>query len=160
MGNGQLVTIRKMVDKPFATICSPLHSGEGLGVRGIERQAFCERSIIHGGGRAHHNLEAWKISRELVRNVYVLTKTFPKEEIFGLTAQIRRSAVSVASNIAEGAARAGNREFSQFLNVARGSLSELETQLLIAADVGYIKESDPVFDVLDHASRLITGLHK
>jgi four helix bundle protein len=115
---------------------------------------------IHGSGRAHHNLEAWKISRELVRNVYVLTKMFPKEEIFGLTAQVRRSAVSIPSNIAEGAARAGSREFAQFLNVARGSLSELETQLLIAADLGYIKDSDPIFNVMDRASRLITGLHK
>ena len=113
-----------------------------------------------GGGRGHHKLEAWKSARELVRNIYVLTKSFPNEEMFGLSAQVRHAAVSVPSNIAEGAARTGNREFAQCLNVARGSLSELETQLLIAADLGYMKEDDAVFKLLDRVSRLITGLHK
>jgi four helix bundle protein len=112
------------------------------------------------GSRGHYNLDAWKVSRELVRNVYMLTQTFPKAEIFGLCAQLRRAAVSVPSNIAEGAARTGDKEFAQFLNVARGSLSELETQLLIASDLGYIKANDPIFDVVDRVSRLITGLHK
>lgn len=113
-----------------------------------------------GGGRAHYNLEAWKVSRELVKVVYKLTQSFPREEIFGLAAQIRRSAVSIPSNIAEGAARTGGKEFLQFLNIARGSLSELETQLLIATDLGYIKDTDPVFGLVDRVSRLITGLHK
>lgn len=80
--------------------------------------------------------------------------------MFGLTSQMRRDAVSIPSNIAEGAARAGNKEFAQFLNMARGSLSELEMQLLIACDLEYISSDDPVFDVVDHVSRLITGLHK
>ena len=111
-------------------------------------------------GRGHYKLEAWKLSMELVRNVYKLTQTFPKEEMFGLISQMRRAAVSIPSNIAEGAARAGNKEFSQFLNVARGSLSELETQLLIARDLGYVKEKDPVFELVDRVSRLITGLRK
>lgn len=111
-------------------------------------------------GRAHYDLDAWKISRELVKAVYLLTKAFPKEELFGLTSQMRRAAVSVPSNIAEGAARAGDREFAQFLNIARGSLSELETQLLIASDLGYIKSNDPIFGMVDRVSRLITGLHK
>jgi four helix bundle protein len=115
---------------------------------------------IQSGGRGHHKLEAWKTARELVRNVYLLTRTFPREEMFGLVAQMRRAAVSIPSNIAEGAARAGDREFAQFLNIARGSLSELETQLFIAADLGYMKEGDPVFDLLDRVSRLVTGLHK
>ncbi len=114
----------------------------------------------HFAGRGHHKLEAWKVSRLLVKHVYVLTQAFPKEEMFGLTSQIRRSAVSVPSNIAEGAARTGDKEFAQFLNVARGSLSELETQLLIASDLGYIDSNDPVFNVLDQVSRLLTGLHK
>jgi len=111
-------------------------------------------------GRGHYTLDAWKVSRELVRNVYQLTQNFPKEEIFGLTAQIRRSAVSIPSNIAEGAARAGEKEFAQFLNIARGSVSELETQLLLASDLGYIKNDDPVFETVDRVSRLVTGLHK
>jgi len=97
---------------------------------------------------------------ELVRDVYALTRTFPKDEMFGLTAQMRRAAVSIPSNIAEGAARVGEREFAQFLNVARGSLSELETQLLIAADLGYLKSDASIFAAIDRVSRLITGLHK
>ena len=112
------------------------------------------------GCRGHYNLDAWKISRRLVSDIYRLTQAFPKEELFGLTSQLRRSAVSVPSNIAEGAARAGGREFAQFLNVARGSLSELETQLLIAGDLGYIKSDDPIFAAVDRVSRLITGLYK
>jgi len=113
-----------------------------------------------GAGRGHHKLEAWKISRGLVKDVYLLTQKFPKEEMFGLVSQMRRAAVSIPSNIAEGAARTGDREFAQFLNIARGSLSELETQLLIASDLGYITGNDPIFDVVDHVSRLLTGLHK
>jgi four helix bundle protein len=111
-------------------------------------------------GRGHHKLEAWKISRGLVKDVYLLTQKFPREEMFGLVSQLRRAAVSIPSNIAEGAARTGDREFAQILNVARGSLSELETQLLIASDLGYINSNDPVFNVVDQVSRLVTGLHK
>jgi four helix bundle protein len=111
-------------------------------------------------GRGHYKLEAWRVARALVKNVYVLTQSFPRGELFGLSIQLRRAAVSVPSNIAEGAARTGEREFAQFLNVARGSLSELETQLLIASDLGYIRGADPVFQMVDKVSRLITGLHK
>lgn len=84
--------------------------------------------------RPHYNLDAWKVAVDLVKSVYLLSRDFPKEEVYGLTAQMRRSAVSIPSNIAEGAARNGAREFVQFLGVAKGSLSELETQLLIAAE--------------------------
>ena len=111
-------------------------------------------------GRAHYNLDAWRLARQLVGAVYRLTQAFPKEELFGLTSQMRRAAVSVPSNIAEGSARTGEREFAQFLNVARGSLSELETQLIIASDLGYISIENPVFDTVDRVSKLLTGLHK
>ena len=97
---------------------------------------------------------------ELVRTIYSLTQSFPKAEMFGLIAQMRRAAVSIPSNIAEGAARTGSKEFAQFLNIARGSLSELETQLLIAADLGYLEKTNAVFVTVDRVSRLITGLHK
>ena len=70
------------------------------------------------GSRGHYKLEAWKRARELVLSVYRLTQAFPKEETFGLSAQLRRAAVSIPSNIAEGAARTGEREFAQFLNIA------------------------------------------
>ena len=110
--------------------------------------------------RPHYKLEAWKLSRKLVADIYKLTQSFPKEELFGLTSQMRRAAISIPSNIAEGAARTGSKEFSQFINIAKGSLSELETQLLIAADLGYLEEAHPVFSVVDRVSRIITGLHK
>src|SRR6185295_15267381 len=110
--------------------------------------------------RAHYDLDAWKVARELVMRIYLLTQCFPKEEVFGLTIQMRRAAVSIPSNIAEGAARTGTREFAQFLNIARGSLSELETQLLIASDLDYMKANHPVFALTDRLSRLLSGLHK
>jgi four helix bundle protein len=110
--------------------------------------------------RPHHNLEAWKSSMSLVTFVYKISRSFPKEEICGLTSQMRRAAVSVPSNLAEGAARSGQREFAQFLSIARGSLSELETQLLIAVELEYMEQGHAIFDLLDKVSRLLTGLHK
>ena len=110
--------------------------------------------------RPHYKLEVWKESIALVKAVYESTKTFPKEETYGLVSQMRRAAISVPSNIAEGAARTGSREFAQFLNVARGSLSELETQLIIAVELGYIGADHAIFSRLDKVSRLLTGLHK
>src|SRR6185436_2620119 len=86
--------------------------------------------------RSHKDLEVWQLAVELAVAVYAATRTFPKEEQFGLTLQMRRSAVSIPSNIAEGAARHGKKEFLQFLYVSLGSASELETQLEIAGHVG------------------------
>ena len=108
----------------------------------------------------HYDLDAWKESRKLVSTIYRVTQTFPKEEMFGLTAQMRRASVSIPSNIAEGVARTGSREYAQFLNIARGSLSELETQLFIACDLGYLRSDDPVLAMLRRVSRLVTALHK
>lgn len=88
--------------------------------------------------RMHHDLRAWQEAMVLVKDVYTITADFPREELFALTSQIRRAAVSIPSNIAEGAARTGHKEFLQFLSISRGSLSELETQLLIAAEIGYV----------------------
>ena len=112
------------------------------------------------GNRPHYKLEAWKEAMTLVSAVYRATQAFPKEELYGLTSQLRRAAVSIPSNIAEGAARHGPKEFAQFLNIATGSVSQLQTQLLIATDLGYLPASAPVFDRLEQASRLIHGLHK
>lgn len=97
---------------------------------------------------------------DLVKTVYERTQGFPKDEKFGLTSQMRRAAVSIPSNLAEGAARNGVKEFSQFLGVAKGSLSELETQLLIASELGYLAREDNVFEKLEEVPRLIAGLHK
>ena len=96
----------------------------------------------------------------LVKAVYEVTRNFPKEEIYGLTAQMRRAAVSVPSNVAEGAARTGQREFAQFLNVASGSLSELETQLLIAVDLGYLEQGHSILSQTEEVSALLFGLRR
>lgn len=85
--------------------------------------------------KSHKDLEVWKAAVGLAKDVYNATKAFPKEEIFGLTSQMRRCGISIASNIAEGAARQGNKEFIQYLHIALGSAAELETQLIIAVEV-------------------------
>lgn len=94
---------------------------------------------------------------ELAVDLYNITKDFPREEIYGLTSQIRRSAVSVASNIAEGAARNSKKEFSQALYISLGSLAELETQLLLAERLQYL-ESNNVFSVIDKIRKMLLGL--
>ena len=110
--------------------------------------------------KPHHKLFAWTEAMALVRLVYDATQNFPKEEVYGLTAQIRRCAVSIPSNLAEGAARNGQKEFFQYLGVVRGSISELETQLLIAEDLGYLPGGHKAFASLERVSRFVTGLHR
>jgi four helix bundle protein len=88
-------------------------------------------------GRMHHELRAWQEAMELVSSIYELTKHFPMDERFGLVAQMRRAEISVPSNIAEGAARGSRKEFTRFLYIARGSLSELDTQLRVSANLNY-----------------------
>ncbi|KAF0220691.1 MAG: hypothetical protein FD174_1015 [Geobacteraceae bacterium] len=96
----------------------------------------------------------------LVNEVYRATADFPRDEIYALTSQVRRAAVSIPSNIAEGAARSGEKEFLQFLSIARGSLSELETQMFIARDLGYISNSSSVEERIEKVFGLIGGLIK
>ena len=84
------------------------------------------------------DLDVWKKSIELVKKVYIITGNFPREELYGLTSQMRRASVSVPSNIAEGHVRKSTKEFIQFLYIAMGSLAELETQLVISRELKYI----------------------
>ena len=84
------------------------------------------------------NLQVWQKSMELVKMVYLLTHTFPKSEIYSLTSQLRRSAISIPSNIAEGKGRGSIKEFINFLHISLGSLYELQTQLYLAKDLSYI----------------------
>jgi four helix bundle protein len=86
--------------------------------------------------KTHKDLDVWRIAVELAIDVYKVTRSFPREEQFGLSAQMRRSAVSIASNIAEGAARQTSKEFAQFLHMAAGSTSELDTQIEITRGIG------------------------
>lgn len=107
----------------------------------------------------HKKLDVWKYSMDLVVHVYKITSNFPKSEVYGLTSQMRRCAVSVPSNIAEGAARNSNKEYNRFLAIALGSLSELETQLLIAERLEYT-EGSTVFEELIKVRELLIGLKK
>ena len=90
----------------------------------------------------HKDLEVWKESILLAKEVYLLTKGFPKEGVYGITSQIRSASVSIPSNIAEGAARRSDKEFIQFLYISLGFLSELETQLLLLRDLEFIGNLD------------------
>lgn len=92
--------------------------------------------------RTHKDLDVWKESIEIVKDMYKITSTYPKEEIYALTSQIRRCSISIPSNIAEGAARNSNKEFIQFLYIALGSCAEIDTQLIISKELGYITSGE------------------
>lgn len=108
----------------------------------------------------HKELDVWKESINLVKMIYAKTRDFPKDEIFGLTSQIKRAAVSVPSNISEGAARRSDKEFNHFLYIALGSLSEVETQMIIAVELEFIKEVDSIIEKINKVRRLLLGLIK
>lgn len=107
----------------------------------------------------YKELDVWKRSIGLVKNIYEISSKFPKEEIYGLAAQIRRAAIPVPSNIAEGSAR-GDKEFIQFLNISLGSLSELETQLIIAYELSYMDNNKGIFQNITDVRKLLLGLRK
>jgi four helix bundle protein len=110
--------------------------------------------------RPHRRLIAWQKAIDLTQNVYAVTSKFPIEERFGLTSQMKRAAVSVASNIAEGAARFSTGEKLHFFRMARGSLSELDTQIEITERLAYLSSNDRSFlqEHLDEVGRLLQGL--
>jgi four helix bundle protein len=112
--------------------------------------------------KTHKDLEVWKKSLAFVTAVYKNTHSFPAEERYGLTSQVKRSAVSIPSNIAEGAARNSKKEWIEFLYIALGSASELETQLLIALNLGFItsEENNTLQSELETISKMIYGLIK
>jgi four helix bundle protein len=112
--------------------------------------------------RPHEKLDVWKRAVELVISIYKATEDFPKEERFGLTSQIRRAAVSVPANIAEGAARESSKEFLYFLSISQGSSSELQTELVIAKRLGFLKteQFDPIQEELDNIGRMLVGLSR
>ena len=108
--------------------------------------------------RKHHDLLAWQQSIELVKIIYELTGSFPQSELYGLTAQMRRAAVSVPANIAEGMGRNSTKELLQFLMIARGSLSELDTFVVLARELGYARTTEQVDKQLDRVFGLVGGL--
>ncbi|MBW4696205.1 MAG: four helix bundle protein [Lyngbya sp. HA4199-MV5] len=112
------------------------------------------------GVRNYRDLVAWQRAMDLVDEIYKVTKQFPKEEMFGLTSQIRRAVVSIPSNIAEGQGRQSKAEFRQFLSIAHGSIREVETQVMIASRQSYLsKEAESVIlGMTAEVGRLTRGL--
>jgi four helix bundle protein len=109
--------------------------------------------------KTHKDLDVWKEAMKLAKEVYSLTASFPKEEIYGLSSQIRRASVSIPSNIAEGAARGTSKDFSRFLYISLGSLAELETQLLLAIDLRLTDNND-LDESVQKVRRMLVGLIK
>jgi four helix bundle protein len=108
--------------------------------------------------KTHKDLTVWQKSIDFVTEIYKMSKAFPKEEAYGLQSQLRRAAISIPSNISEGASRASNKEFIQFLYIALGSASELETQLIIAQKIGYIDNSDSMLIEINSIKKMLLGL--
>jgi four helix bundle protein len=118
--------------------------------------------MVYSKIKSFTDLDTWKQGHALVVSIYKLTHDFPKAERYGLIDQLRRAAISVTSNIAEGFSRQGNKEKVQFYYMAKGSLTELQNQLLVAKDVGYLDQAD--FDIVATQTitvgKLLTGLIK
>jgi four helix bundle protein len=110
--------------------------------------------------KTHKQLDTWQQAMLLVKMVYEATASFPREELFGLSSQMRRAAVSIPSNIAEGAARSGSKEFARFLDIARGSLAELDTQIEIAIMLNYLPDTSPIVLQVSCVGASLTGLQK
>ena len=108
----------------------------------------------------HKDLDCWKESMKLVKEIYSFLKDFPDEERFGITSQIRRSLVSIPCNIAEGASRKSDKEFIQFLYISLGSISELETLIIISNELNYIENSEMIRKQIEVIRKLIIGLIK
>jgi four helix bundle protein len=111
---------------------------------------------------SYRDIKAWQKAIDLVLEIYTSTRNFPKEELYGLASQLRRAAVSVASNIAEGKGRCTDKEFLLFLHHARGSIFEVETQLIIAGKLGYITraEVEQMGSAAGEIARMLNGLIK
>ena len=108
--------------------------------------------------RSYKDLVAWKKGMALVKSIYAVVKQFPKVEQYRLVDQLTRAAVSVPSNIAEGFGRATNKDFAHFLSQARGSLFEVETQLLIAKDLGFVEDVTPELELSAELGKILSGL--
>ena len=112
--------------------------------------------------KTHRDLKVWNDSIYFVTRLYEITNKFPKNELYGITSQIRRAAVSIPSNIAEGAARNSKKEFNHFLSIALGSASELETQIIISRNLNYIEKgiTEILIKELTSIQKMIYGLMK
>lgn len=124
----------------------------------VMRINYCKMS----DEKNYKNLDVWKEARKLVSLIYVLTNEFPEDEKFGLTSQIKRAVISVPSNIAEGMGRNSSKETRQFFYIAKGSLYEIETQIYLALDLGFIQEkkAEQIFTQIITVRKLIIGFIK
>ncbi len=111
---------------------------------------------------SYRDLRVWQDAIKLAKIVYLQTKNFPKDELYGLSSQVRRSTVSIASNIAEGCARNSSKEFLQFLGIASGSLAEAITQMTIALEIGILTEAhyNEFMDAANTVGKMLSGLKK
>ncbi len=115
------------------------------------------------GVKSYKELLIWQKGIRIVVQVYKLTQSFPKEEIYALTSQLKRASVSIPSNIAEGFGRQTDKSFNHFLNISRGSLNEIETQLIIAKELGFIQDENLLNDLLltiEEESKMINAFAK
>ncbi len=132
------------------------------GLSDFEGSAVAEIGTSYRAGKNNDftDLRVWQASMELAEIVYEFTASFPETGRFGLVAQMRRAAVSVPSNIAEGQARGGAKEFSRFLGIARGSLAELKTQIMLAGRLEYgpLKDCEVLVDQVGQVARQVTAL--
>ncbi len=108
----------------------------------------------------YKELEVWKEARRLVKEVYKLISEFPKSELFGLTSQINRSVISIPSNIAEGCVRYSDKDTNKFIDIALGSAAELDTQLIIAQDLGFAVYDKNLISLVNKVTALLQGLKK
>jgi four helix bundle protein len=113
-------------------------------------------------GQSYRDLVVWQRAMQLVTSIYRVTEGFPKTEIFGLSSQIKRAVVSIASNIAEGQGRESRKEFLHHLSIAYGSLTEVETQVQIAVNLSFIDaaEADRLFEQCSEVGRMLNGLSR
>ena len=114
------------------------------------------------GIRSYRDLKVWQAGMELVRQVYLMTRAFPKHEVYGLCSQLQRAAVSIPANIAEGHTRSSTREFLRHLSIAQGSLAELETLLMLARDLTYCDSTvlTRLLALCDEESRMLSSLRR
>ena len=109
---------------------------------------------------SHKDLVVWQVSMDLVTNIYLLSKNFPSDERYGLVSQMRRCAISIPSNIAEGAGRLSSPDFKKFLYYSLGSCSELETQVMISNKIGYLEDTSELLGKLNYIKSMLSGLIK
>ena len=111
-------------------------------------------------GKSYRDLKVWKKGIQLVKKVYTITKKYPQDELYGLTAQVRKAAISIPSNIAEGQARQSVKDFQRFLNISKGSSAEVDTQMVISKELEYIskEELDDIYGDILEILRMLQGL--